>query len=522
MAQQRILPGYGVVSEQGTAQRILPGYGVLSETIAAGESATPPQGNLTLSGSAPTVVVTGNHAISPPQGNLALSSQALQRLLATLRTVPQGDLVIDGKAPTVDATADGEIVVPQGDLVLDGKAPVPSIGSTRDITVPQGNLYIDWPYEPQGIDFDGTNDYLTRGADLTGNADSKNVTGSFWARFPGAFGGYIYSSTNFRFRIREQSTGIVRIIGRDTGGTVVLEIENTVSVGGANWQHFMFSSNGTSSHLYVNNVDDKTETTLTDTAIDFTQAEHSVGAHVDASDKFPGEIADLWLDIGNYLDLSVASNREKLYVNGKQPDFGSDGSGPTGVAPLVYFRGDVASWHTNKGTGGGFTENGELTAAATNPYETHAPTVQQDTPIDLVAGDLVLSSVAATVLATANHALDIPQGDLVLNSQAPTVLSGGDHARTVPQGDLVLSTLAPIVVQTTTENITVPAGDLLLSSLAPAIAVDASVSIVVPAGDLVLAAFAPTVEAKGWVTVSVNGSTWTDIEPGSTTWTIIE
>lgn len=43
------------------------------------------------------------------------------------------------------------------------------------------------------------------------------------------------------------------------------------------------------------------------------------------------------------------------------------GGNPTGTDPLVFFSGATASWHTNQGSGGGFTENGALTDAATNP-----------------------------------------------------------------------------------------------------------------------------------------------------------
>ena len=37
---------------------------------------------------------------------------------------------------------------------------------------------------------------------------------------------------------------------------------------------------------------------------------------------------------------------------------GSDGSTPLSGQPLVYLGGVTATWHTNKGSGGGFTENG--------------------------------------------------------------------------------------------------------------------------------------------------------------------
>ena len=37
------------------------------------------------------------------------------------------------------------------------------------------------PYAANGVNFDGSNDYLTRGADLTGNADGKK--GIIYFRF---------------------------------------------------------------------------------------------------------------------------------------------------------------------------------------------------------------------------------------------------------------------------------------------------------------------------------------------------
>src|SRR6185295_18112501 len=39
---------------------------------------------------------------------------------------------------------------------------------------------------------------------------------------------------------------------------------------------------------------------------------------------------------------------------------GSNGSTPTGSAPLVFMSGDISAWFTNKGTGGGFTLSGTL------------------------------------------------------------------------------------------------------------------------------------------------------------------
>src|SRR3546814_17811034 len=84
--------------------------------------------------------------------------------------------------------------------------------------------------------------------------------------------------------------------------------------------------------------------------------------------------ADLWLDPGTYIDLSVTANRRKFVGSGAATsvDLGADGSTPTGTAPLVFLSGATADWHTNKGAGGGFTENGALTDAATDPPASEA------------------------------------------------------------------------------------------------------------------------------------------------------
>jgi hypothetical protein len=48
-------------------------------------------------------------------------------------------------------------------------------------------------------------------------------------------------------------------------------------------------------------------------------------------------------------------------------DLGAGGATPTGVQPIVYLHDTVATWHTNDGTGGGFTQTGSLVAGADSP-----------------------------------------------------------------------------------------------------------------------------------------------------------
>jgi hypothetical protein len=79
------------------------------------------------------------------------------------------------------------------------------------------------------------------------------------------------------------------------------------------------------------------------------------------ADKFNGDVADLWWAPGVYLDLTVTANRRKFISADRRPvPLGANGQTPTGSAPLIFLSGDLAAWHTNKGTGGGLTQTGAL------------------------------------------------------------------------------------------------------------------------------------------------------------------
>ena len=74
--------------------------------------------------------------------------------------------------------------------------------------------------------------------------------------------------------------------------------------------------------------------------------------------------ADAYIRLDATLDISSSTNRDKFLP---ATDKGSDGSTPTGSAPAVFLSGVTASWHTNKGTGGGLTLTGTLSTAPSAP-----------------------------------------------------------------------------------------------------------------------------------------------------------
>ena len=221
-----------------------------------------------------------------------------------------------------------------------------------------------------GVNFDGTNDYLTRGADLTGADSSGRWSGSVWFKRAATGQMILYAGTTTRPLVLFGATDNLIIQGRNSGGTIVLSINTSPITDTASWHHVMWSvdlENAANRHLYVDGVSDLNVGTYEDEEIDFSRTDHAIGASTGGGLKYNGCFADLWLAFGQYIDLSLAANRLKFYNFGSAVDLGSDGSIPTGTAPIMYFTGDTATWHTNAGTGGGFTENGALDDCGTDP-----------------------------------------------------------------------------------------------------------------------------------------------------------
>lgn len=235
-------------------------------------------------------------------------------------------------------------------------------------------------FRPGAVNFDGTNDYLLRGGGLTGAADGKAGTISFWCKAAAddstlvIFTGRVSSSV--RLNIQRVSTNVMSIQGRNSANTTILSMASSATnfniAGG--WRHFIASWNlaTAAEHIYVNDSSDLAAgSTLTDDTIAYSTSvdNWAVGSNQAGAAKWNGDIADLWFE-DSYIDLSNSANR-RLFISaaGKPVSLGANGETPTGSSPIVFFGGATDDWHTNKGTGGGFTENGALTDAATNPSD---------------------------------------------------------------------------------------------------------------------------------------------------------
>lgn len=219
-------------------------------------------------------------------------------------------------------------------------------------------------YVPSALDFDGASDYLTRGADLTGNADGKVGLFSCWFRIDGGNDTtrriYANQASRVSFYISGANNKIT-LVGRNSSGATVLSLRSSTAITvGTAWYNLISSWDLANDNkgFYLNGSDDLTEVTFTDDTIEYTRNAHGIGADDVGSNPWNGTVAEFYFAL-EYLDLSVEANRRKfITVAGKPEDLGSDGSAPTGTAPIIYMKFAPGATADNSGTGGNFTASG--------------------------------------------------------------------------------------------------------------------------------------------------------------------
>lgn len=292
------------------------------------------------------------------------------------------DLGSDGSTPT------GNIPI----LFLTGAAASwhTNSGSGGGMTAEDGPLTdcadspSDVPFQVNAVNFDGTNDYLTRGGGLTGAANDSKGTFSCWVRFTSSsfaniFTGRIGSNVG-HVQIAKNGTDKINIVLRTAGNSILISVPTVNAITLNVWNHILISWDfslgaGNRVQTYINDVDD-TDTPGTDNGgvVGYVLDEWQIGAGFSGispgASKFVGDMAEFWFEDGLWYDLSIEANRRKFIdVSGKPVDLGSDGSGPTESSPIIFLSGNTATWHTNDGTGGGFTSNETLDAASSNPSD---------------------------------------------------------------------------------------------------------------------------------------------------------
>lgn len=234
----------------------------------------------------------------------------------------------------------------------------------------------------KAVTFDGTNDYMTRGADLTGNADGKVGLLSFWIKLGASSDGaesYIFvnnvGSASGYFRVYKGSTNDIFVWGFSAGPATTIALRSTaIALESRGWFHVLASWDvaNNKGHLFIDGVDVESTETINDVATDYTGTNWGLGAKSDGNAKTDADLAEFYFAL-EYLDITSAANIQKFILNGEPVYLGIDGSTPTGTAPIVYFSvrsSDAATvWATNKGSGGNFSITGALAIAASSPSD---------------------------------------------------------------------------------------------------------------------------------------------------------
>lgn len=197
-----------------------------------------------------------------------------------------------------------------------------------------------------GTQFTPITDYL-QNTDPTGFEDSKSFTLSFWLkRDDGGVERFYAINPSRKFNPSIGTAGTFEILGRNSAGSnVLLMTGNTTLNNFVDWYHIIISVDLTDTakrHIYINDgAETLNVTTYVDDLIDFTGTSYLL-ANLNSNNGCACRLSEFYLNVGEYIDLSVEANRRKFRTaDGKPVDLGKFGELPTGSRPEVYMpKGD--------------------------------------------------------------------------------------------------------------------------------------------------------------------------------------
>ena len=240
--------------------------------------------------------------------------------------------------------------------------------------------------------FDGSNDFLGITEGTLGAADSKFVLISFWIKFIAGNGDQIrimdgnggktaivrFTDNKMEFRFRSVA-----------GGDVWATYTDATFLAGTLY-HFLVAMDSVNQEtdIYVNgSVAAFTDVTavVSNTDVDWTNGAVNLMAKSNGTFVVNAEIGQFYLST-EYLDITVEANRRKfISAAGLVVDLGSDGSTPTGTAPLIFLNNTTSTWQNNLGSGGNFTETGALTDGTDLTGSTENMTLMAEPVVALAA-----------------------------------------------------------------------------------------------------------------------------------------
>ncbi len=219
-------------------------------------------------------------------------------------------------------------------------------------------------YAANAVRFDGSTTWLNRGAAF--GSDFTAFTLSFWLKMNGSDGAAqrILRTRDGDFWSVQRTTGnAINVSAANSVGSLLVNATSgstnfTVASG---WKHVLLALNpGVTGDWYIDDVGEGGSGSSSAGTIDITRSDFDVGRTTVPSvgQYLDADLADVML-FGSYVDLSSAPNRRKFITADGLPADPAEAVAAFGT-PLLLLSGATASWHTNQGSGGGFTENGAL------------------------------------------------------------------------------------------------------------------------------------------------------------------
>lgn len=291
---------------------------------------------------------------------------------------------LDGVDTGVPATT---FIVPTGNLgkVVSIRATATnSLGSRSLLSQPTAGIAAS--YAPVAVEFDGTNDWLGVSTGFVGGPASKvgAIIGSLYVPSAWPSTGNILQMTNSggnaRVNMAYASGGRITVTLRDATGTQIATFTcPTGTFAVDTWYTVAYAWNTATSTwvgrfrpaggawAIIPQIGAGSVLTMTaDALVEAISLRCAFGAtNTSGSTRVPlSYYSDWWATTGQLPDLTDSSVLAKFLPG---VDKGGDGSLPTGTAPFLFLSGALASWPSNKGTGGGLTMFGALTAAPSVP-----------------------------------------------------------------------------------------------------------------------------------------------------------
>lgn len=227
------------------------------------------------------------------------------------------------------------------------------------------------------VDYNGSTDYLNRNGALTGISGVTQGLVSLWVRIDGGDGTnrsvFEFGSTGLRMLL--SGNKFYMTLADGTGDRHDWSANNSGSgyLASATWRHVLFAWQTQSTKVFQSYITDVLDTNLEiDTGTNFTVPQPTafgIGSLFGGgSNYWDGCMAETYIALNQYLDISVQANRRKFISSALKPvSLGSDGSTPTGSAPCIYLPNPAAIVGNNAGNGGNFVIHGSPAVASTTP-----------------------------------------------------------------------------------------------------------------------------------------------------------